>query len=386
MTFKRSSLIPLFLILFGCQHASQDSQQALLQAIEAKDLTYLNSIQPNSPVLNQHTQDGETPLVLAVRTGNHDAVKTLLKLGADPNLANLSGYQAVPLMSSAAINDADLVQILLDHQADPDVRDVMGDPAINWAAYYGYESVVMTLLSAGARTDQIGHGNTTEIAMRRGFQSLVHTLLQHNEELQHLTDQSQQAMLAIDQQNPTQLQTLIDAGWDINQTDDTGRPFLHRIVRTGSVAMTELAMQAGADINVVDSIGFNALFEAARDQHIEVLQALLTAGAEVNQVSADNGLRMTPLHMAAIGGNPQAIRLLVNAGAALNATGTQGNTAMMWAIFEGKNEAATALLKLGADPTITNAYDTDFIALVANLDDAKLQAALDAAIKSADSK
>jgi ankyrin repeat protein len=79
-----------------------------------------------------------------------------------------------------------------------------------------------------------------------------------------------------------------------------------------------------------------------------VIAALLKAGAKVSRTHPDGE---TPLMAAARTGHLDAVRLLVEAGADVNAAETfQQETALMWAAAEGHAEVVDALLAAGADP------------------------------------
>ena len=57
----------------------------------------------------------------------------------------------------------------------------------------------------------------------------------------------------------------------------------------------------------------------------------------------------TPLHMAAYGGNPAIIKVLLDHHAKTEERDNRGLTPLLWTVFVGKPEAAAALLSGGAD-------------------------------------
>jgi peptide-methionine (S)-S-oxide reductase len=69
----------------------------------------------------------------------------------------------------------------------------------------------------------------------------------------------------------------------------------------------------------------------------EALRRLIAAGADVNAVSADLYSHATPLHHAVGGGSLEAVQVLVEAGASLDARDTAYNgTPLGWAEYAGK--------------------------------------------------
>src|SRR5204863_636968 len=64
---------------------------------------------------------GETPLMLAARTGNLNAVNLLIDRGANVNGADeFKGY--TPLMFAATENQAEVAKLLIEHSADVNAR------------------------------------------------------------------------------------------------------------------------------------------------------------------------------------------------------------------------------------------------------------------------
>jgi ankyrin repeat protein len=97
--------------------------------------------------------------------------------------------------------------------------------------------------------------------------------------------------------------------------------------------------------------GFTPLHLAAYFRHPEAVRLLLDRGAPVNAV-AGNPTRVQPLHSAAAGGDTECVRLLVTAGADVNAR-QHGGFVPLHATAQNGDEAATeTLLAAGADPSI----------------------------------
>ena len=66
----------------------------------------------------------------------------------------------------------------------------------------------------------------------------------------------------------------------------------------------------------------------------------------------------TPLHVAAIWGDVEAIEMLVDVGADVNAAGDMGCTPLHEAVGQGHVAAAQRLLAAGASPFILNEFGT----------------------------
>ena len=113
-----------------------------------------------------------TPLMLAVRKGDLDAVVALLQCGADPNIRNDQGITALGLLPESqdpvvkSENLPLIVQILLDNGASP-VNDLPSRSTPLKAAVYSSLDAVELLLAAGALpTEHILGLNAVAVLLR----------------------------------------------------------------------------------------------------------------------------------------------------------------------------------------------------------------------------
>ncbi len=116
-----------------------------------------------------------------------------------------------------------------------------------------------------------------------------------------------------------------------------------------------LRVRLGEDPSAVTAMaadGFTALHLAAFFGKAEVTRILLEAGARVD-VYGQNPLANQPLHAAAAGRHIEVCRLLVAAGADVNATQHGGVTPLHEAAQHGDAEMVELFLSAGADPTTT---------------------------------
>ena len=110
----------------------------VLSALKAEDLD-----------VDPRDRDGATLLTLAARQGQVDAVRELLRRGAD---ADRRGFLGLTPLCAAAMGGHDLaVQELLRSGADPERWSAQGQGPLHLAAREGHVRVMRTLLSAGAK-------------------------------------------------------------------------------------------------------------------------------------------------------------------------------------------------------------------------------------------
>lgn len=345
---KKALLFSLFLL--ACSPAQAQDSTALFSAIEAGDVSRVAMLLKAGLSASDMNESGSTPLMTAVNHQQTAIVNLLLRAGADVNAQQQDGYQATALMLAMQANDMDIAEALLAAGAEVNTADKNGDPAINWAAYYGHLETSALLLSHGADITLRGHGNALEIAIRRGHQALIDLLLSNTDALNPLRPEDLALQQAIEQGDLEALESALETGANANALDDTGRPMLARAARLGHVILVYCLLEKGATVDLGGPISFTSLMEAAREGHQEVVELLLERGAEVNHVSSPYGLSFTPMHLAAIGGDVAIIDALATAGADLDRQDVTGATPALWALYEGKNDASARLITLGADP------------------------------------
>jgi ankyrin repeat protein len=125
---------------------------------------------------------------------------------------------------------------------------------------------------------------------------------------------------------------------------------LIQAVRQGNVEAVAMLIQRGEDLNATDGDGLSALHWAAERGDLEAARVLIAAGA-----SLDAGTRIgryTPLHLASRGGHAAVVEALLEAGADPNAvTTSSGVTPLHLAAASiSGSDAVDALLRHGAFP------------------------------------
>ncbi|MCP4044504.1 MAG: hypothetical protein GY732_00765, partial [Gammaproteobacteria bacterium] len=274
-------------------------------------------------------------LIDAIRSNQPEQVGEALSHGADVNQRYPDNMNATPLMVAVAKNNPEITRMLLAAGADVNAIDENGDPAINWAAYYGLISQVEIFIEHGADTHLVGHGDSLDIAMRRGHQDLVVLLVTQRGTLNRLSVTEGELQSAIDGKDIDAASRAIAQGAGAASMDETGRPLIARAARTGSVEMVLLLKESGAQLDAADPIGFTALMEAARLGDAHMAEALLKEGANPNHKAHKRGLSFTPVHQVAVGGDLGTLEVFKKYHASLDARDSLGNTPALWALYEG---------------------------------------------------
>lgn len=123
-------------------------------------------------------------------------------------------------------------------------------------------------------------------------------------------------------------------------------PVADATMRRDTAAVRALLKQ-GADVNAAQNDGMTALHWAAQHGDAATARMLVSAGARL-EATTRNG-NYTPLHVASRAGRAPVVKALLEAGANANAaTSSGGATALHFAAAQGSVEAITALLAHGA--------------------------------------
>ena len=153
---------------------------------------------------------------------------------------------------------------------------------------------------------------------------------------------------AIERGDLAAARAMVQKGADVNAPQSDGATALHWAVYRNSAEAVDLLLRAGAK-SAPNREGMTPLAMAALYGNSGIVDRLLKAGTDARSLGP-NGETM--VMFAARNGNPEVIRLLVEAGVNVNAREPlRGTTALMWAVEQRHPEAVAALLQAGADPS-----------------------------------
>jgi ankyrin repeat protein len=97
------------------------------------------------------SEDGFTPLHLAVFGRRLEAARLLIEQGADVNVRSTGEIAQVPPLGTAAfVGSPELAELLLDHGADVNGTEAGGGTALDAARANGSEALVRLLVERGA--------------------------------------------------------------------------------------------------------------------------------------------------------------------------------------------------------------------------------------------
>jgi len=138
------------------------------------------------------------------------------------------------------------------------------------------------------------------------------------------------------------VELLLDRGANIEAVYDGYTPLLRAIWEANSEDLAGLLLDHGASPHAVYVLdGTTALHYAARRGLLIIMGRLIDLGFSVD---VHNTFGKTPLMWAALNDTKDALELLLGRGAAINAQGNDGWTALHSACSRGKTESTKVLL------------------------------------------
>ncbi|HEY1304316.1 MAG TPA: ankyrin repeat domain-containing protein [Vicinamibacterales bacterium] len=400
--------------------AQVDGMTALHWAVYNDDAETAGLLVRSHADVNLTNRYGVPPLSLACTNGNAALVRLLLDAGANAN-ASLPGGETV-LMTAAKVGTLEAVKALLARGANPNAKERRDQTALMFAAAEGHATVVRALIEAGSGiNDTLTSGFTPLFfAVREGHIDVVRVLLSAgvnvNETLKPRKDQptptgsaryqpvrngSSPLMMAVENGHFELAIALVEAGADPNDqrsgftplhaiswvrkpdASDAGDPAPIGSGRLTSLEFVRALVAHGANVNarlnkvprppasatLLGTEGATPFLMAADRADVPLMRELLKAGADPLLPNAD---KSTPLMAAAGLGTSDpleeagtedealdAVKMLLDLGADINAMDNKGDTAMHGAAYGNFPMIVQLLAERGADINIWKRPDTE---------------------------
>lgn len=154
---------------------------------------------------------------------------------------------------------------------------------------------------------------------------------------------------ALQNDNARVVRGLLERGFDPNTRDPKGQVGLYVALRAESFETVQaLWAHPELDVNALNDAGETPLMMAALRGSEEWTKKLLARGAQVHKAG------WSPVHYAATGPQPAVLRVLLDAGAPIDARSPNGTTPLMMAARYGSEASVDLLLARGADVRARN--------------------------------
>lgn len=321
----------------------------------------------------QNAEDGNTALHLAVQCRRPRIILFLLEKGASIDVANDEGL--TPLQVAATMDNCEAISLLLQHCANVEVRSLAGPTALQYAAWKGHWVAFDLLLIGGADINAWNRRGETllhEQARHSTNTSVATKLLDQGANIEARTSQGYTPLqCAAITGNKIMFHLLLDRGARLEIETAKGETILHITppLNENCLDILKTALDEGLSVKATSSQGWTPLHQTvytgtgaidlASDKTAEYVQLLLSHGASVNDTTTSSAAE-TPLHLATISPipRPSLVEFLVKQGVNVNATNSEGKTALHLAAERGREPLFRALLDAGADLSLKIPTDT----------------------------
>ena len=350
--------------------AHADGSTALAWAAHWNDLDTADLLLPAGASASAANEYGVTPLSLACTNRSAAMVEKLLAAGANPNAAQLNGE--TPLMTCAQTGNAEAVRALLARGANPNVKETRrGQTALMWAVAGKHSEAVRALVEKGADVRARSNTGFTPLlfAAQQGDLESARILLAAGADVEESTPQHGSGLVVAAASGHESFGIyLLERGAKANVADVYGVSALHYAV--------------GKGLSLLTGIVYDPAYRVRPSNLPKLVQALLSNGADRNArvtkgypnylVSPDtppiNLVGATPFFLATVSADVELMRILADAGADISVNGRANNTPLMVAAGAAQDattrrnaeelksavEAVKVLVELGADVNAKN--------------------------------
>ena len=316
---------------------AQGGYSALLTAASNNDLELVKRIVNMGADINLKNEDGTTPLMMAIAYNQIDVAKFLIEEGADINSTDNKGL--TPLMAACQLDSIEMVQMLANSGA-----------AINASGPEGISPLLFATMNKNTTTRYaickilLDHGANVLIGADELICPVTASILAYDEYLTSIfinempdlnipIDSGGNVVLSYCIANGYSLEfikDLIAKGADVNAHEGGGRTILmDAITEKASNAIINFLISKGANVNERTDAGMTALHFACFDNNKEAVKILIESGADVNAISDDT---ITPLIIASgVSKDSDIINYLLEAGVDVKFVDKHGNTARDYA-------------------------------------------------------
>ncbi|CAI8050982.1 Putative ankyrin repeat protein MM_0045 [Geodia barretti] len=208
--------------------------------------------------LDIQEENGDTAVIIAVKTREPDTLRELVRAGSDLNLQNNEGL--TPLMIAAwRGTTADITKILLEGEhINLDIQEKRtGWSALHFSAERGDSATTEALLKAGANPHlKDKNGDTAVImAVKRHEPATLRELVRAGSDLNLQNQEGLTPLMIAARSGRTDITNILLEGEHINldiQEKRTGQSALHFSAEEGDSATTEALLKAGANPHLKD--------------------------------------------------------------------------------------------------------------------------------------
>ena len=289
----------------------------------------------------------DSELLDAVRDGDRDTIRLLLKGGVSPNARDERGR--TPLMLALRARMPDVAEDLIVFGARLDERDDEGHSVICHAVRHREPSIVQRLLARGVDPDtQIpGGGALSAEALTIGRTASAKLMLESGGSTEARDSQGVPMIFRATERGMDWLvQRLLNRGAKVEARDANGDSLLHAVVRTGRDRFLNLFLDHGADADMTNGKDETPLHLALNEGRWDLLAKFLDHGASADRAHPSG---WKPLHRALVERDVSEVTVLLEHGADANSMTPEEWKPLHLALREQKISMVKVLLEHEAD-------------------------------------
>jgi uncharacterized protein len=275
-----------------------------------------------------------TDLADAVMKGNKAAVRSLLQKKVDINAAQTDGTTA--LHWAVRLDDLETAELLIRAGANVSAATRAGATPLQLAAINGNAAIIERLIKAGAdpNVPLTKYGDTPlMMAARTGRPEAIRVLLDNAAQINaaETWGGTTALMWAVSESHPEAVKILIDRGANVNVRSKIVPSEGRRGGSTSNSSVTSLPRdpEPGEKPKKDYYGGFTPLHFAVRQGDMESTRLLVAAGADVNAITADGKVS---LELAIYNGHYEIASFLIDSKAQVNHADAEGFTPLFWAV------------------------------------------------------
>ena len=333
---NRPPLAIVFLMVTSAPHFPLCAQQDESQSVAERARQLASAIQSGNEaaarrILEEERQAAnyshgqiEPPLHLAITRRRPEIAELLVRFGADLNSRNRQQFS--PLIAAAVYNEQNVFRLLLEKGADPNLTDKQGMDALMHGMSRGFSpDLVKQIIDRGCRLDRTSRNHQTALHM------------------------------AIMYRNPDVAKLLIQEGADVNQAGQHGWTALCYAVANGEEGLVDLLLERGADPNVVTPDQNNLLLIATQSGKPAMVKRMLEIVKDKAPVNQQGMNPVQGFVMYGMRDMKLLKQLIDQGNELNSVTkGLEVGTPLMATMTHLHLDTARKLLEWGADPNLAN--------------------------------
>lgn len=296
---------------------------------------------------------------------NENALKLLLSFGVS---VSSDSFKKVPLMREYSplslalrFENKQAIKILLDNGADVNGRDFEGKTVIMEALKSKNENLVKFLLenNAGLDYEDFNGKSVYQYAYESGDLDVIKSIDPEFKNLHNISsDNTDNLMLLSKRADSKTLDFFIKKDLDINAVNANGENSLSLAIMGANLDGAKFLVEQGANIHQINKKEQDLFFLAVRGEYLEtkyskrpkatkqMLEYIF--GLKNFDINRQDNIGSTPLIAAAASGNLEAVEFLLEKGADTSIKNTRGYDAKEAAMYYKYNDIANLIEKFEA--------------------------------------